>query len=101
MFEIPEEEKEDMPSQHNTEVEMDESTRHLQNKEGPFVDEATGTDKDVGGPSPLTRTGSFGETGAEETGRRPRRRRKKTVSCPAHMLFNEADRHVASNYFFG
>jgi hypothetical protein len=29
------------------------------------------------------------------------RRRTKSVSCPPHMLFREAERHVASNYFFG
>lgn len=32
---------------------------------------------------------------------RPRRRRKKTISCPAHTLFAEAENHVSSNYFFG
>ena len=30
-----------------------------------------------------------------------RRRRQKTVSCPPHMLFMEAERHVNANYFFG
>lgn len=30
-----------------------------------------------------------------------RRRRHKTVSCPPHMLFMEAERHVNANYFFG
>lgn len=29
------------------------------------------------------------------------RRRTKSLSCPPHMLFREAERHVASNYFFG
>lgn len=41
-------------------------------------------------------------SGAEE---RPRHRRKKkhikSVSCPPHFLFKEAERHVAKNYFFG
>ena len=30
-----------------------------------------------------------------------RRRRQRTVSCPPHMLFTEAERHVNQNYFFG
>ena len=30
-----------------------------------------------------------------------RRRRHKTVSCPPHMLFLEAERHMNANYFFG
>ena len=32
---------------------------------------------------------------------RRRTRRSKTLSCPTHMLFAEADRHMNSNYFFG
>jgi hypothetical protein len=32
---------------------------------------------------------------------RMRRRRKKSLSCPPHMLFAEADRHLNNNYFFG
>lgn len=32
---------------------------------------------------------------------RRRRGRSKAVSCPPHMLFAEAERHLASNYFFG
>ena len=32
---------------------------------------------------------------------RRRRRKSQTLSCPAHMLFAEADRHLNSNYFFG
>jgi hypothetical protein len=30
-----------------------------------------------------------------------RRRRQKTISCPPHMLFMEAEKHVNANYFFG
>mmetsp|Transcript_17354 Transcript_17354/g.32388 ORF Transcript_17354/g.32388 Transcript_17354/m.32388 type:complete len:653 (+) Transcript_17354:673-2631(+) len=30
-----------------------------------------------------------------------RRRRQKTVSCPPHMLFMEAERHLNASYFFG
>ena len=44
------------------------------------------------------------ETKAEEGGvTQPRRRktRTKSLSCPPHMLFREAERQVASNYFFG
>lgn len=33
--------------------------------------------------------------------RRRRPHRTKTLSCPTHLLFAEADRHVADNYFFG
>ena len=46
-------------------------------------------------------------TGAADLGEqahptiRQRRARVKSVSCPPHMLFQEAERHVASNYFFG
>lgn len=40
------------------------------------------------------------EAGATSTLRR-RRRRQKTVSCPPHMLFQEAERHMNANYFFG
>ena len=29
------------------------------------------------------------------------RRRVKSLSCPTHQLFAEAERHIASNYFFG
>lgn len=29
------------------------------------------------------------------------RRRQKSLSCPPHMLFAEAERQIASNYFFG
>ena len=33
---------------------------------------------------------------------RPRHtRRAKSLSCPTHLLYAEADRHVAENYFFG
>jgi len=32
---------------------------------------------------------------------RRRRRKKKTLSCPPHMLFAEAERQVNKNYFFG
>ena len=32
---------------------------------------------------------------------RPRRRRSKALSCPTHILYKEADRHIAENYFFG
>jgi len=32
---------------------------------------------------------------------RRRPRRTKTMSCPTHLLYNEADRHIAENYFFG
>ena len=39
---------------------------------------------------------------AEEGESRPlRRRRVKSLSCPTHQLFAEAERHMASNYFFG
>jgi hypothetical protein len=33
--------------------------------------------------------------------RRPRQRRSKSVSCPPHMLFAEANKHLDSQYFFG
>ena len=35
------------------------------------------------------------------TVRRRRPRRTKTLSCPTHLLFAEADRQIAENYFFG
>ena len=95
-FEIPEVDEEEK------EVEpldaTDAAGRHAHGQESSFVNEAPKVD--TGATSSLSRGESFAEAGTASKPRR-RQRRKKTVSCPAHTLFHEADRHVASNYFFG
>jgi len=41
------------------------------------------------------------EVVATPLGPRRRSRRTKTMSCPTHLLFAEADRQIKDNYFFG
>ena len=93
MFEIPEVVEDE--TQPHTKVEPHDA----HGQEGLFENEAPSADAGV--PSSLTRGGSFAADTDTASKPRRRQRRKRTVSCPAHTLFHEADRHVASNYFFG
>ena len=95
LFEIPEEHEHEHEHEAETppQSEVDSSVvggRHgTQKQEGSFVNEA-----------------GEGEAATKDdtTTTKPRRRRpkrKKTVSCPTHMLFHEGNKHVSHNYYFG
>ena len=95
LFEIPEEHEHD--HEHEAETpphsEVDSSVvggRHgTQKQEGSFVNEAAEGE-----------AASKDDTATTKP-RRHRPRRKKTVSCPTHMLFHEGNKHVSHNYYFG
>jgi len=94
LFEIPEEHEHENEAETPPHSEVDSSVvsgrRGKQTPEGAFANE----------------TVAEGEYVAEDNtaAARPRRRRpkrKKTVSCPTHMLFHECNQHVSHNYYFG
>lgn len=94
LFEIPEEHERDHEHMDVTppHSEVDSSGvggRHgKQKEEGSFINEA-----------------AEGEAASKDdtatTKPRRRRPRRKTVSCPAHTLFHEGNKHVSHNYYFG